>query len=330
MEISDDSSMPLSSLLCQEDDSCFDQLNDKDSNLNPSTISDYDVEYIEMLMQSETNFQSNSDEPSCDYSIKNDQTWLKCARLDAIQWILNTRAFFGFHFRTAYLSLIYFDRFFSRRFIDVGKLWAIRLLSVACLSLAAKMEECRVPALSEYHIDECNFQGSVIQRMELLVLHTLEWKMNAVTPFAYLHYFMGKFCSESSSKELLSKAIELTLAVVKEINLVEYQPSVIAAAAVLAAYDYQLTRTVVDNKMSIISLWGTQEREHLRCCYYLLQEIEMAKIDTSKPHTPLDLSLCSSVHGLDNSSITSVFGPKRRLTYCDCDHDCPSHKTQKS
>lgn len=95
-------------------------------------------------------------------------------------------------------------------------MWAIRLLSVACLSLAAKMEECRVPALSEfYHIDEYNFHGSVIQRMELLVLHTLEWKMNVVTPFAYLHYFIAKFCSESSSKELLSKAIELILAIVK-------------------------------------------------------------------------------------------------------------------
>lgn len=96
MEISDDSSMPLSSLLCQEDDSCFDQLNDdKDSNFNPSTISDHDVEYIEMLIQSETNFQSNSsDESSCDYSIKSDKTWFKCARLDAIQWILNVCEFF--------------------------------------------------------------------------------------------------------------------------------------------------------------------------------------------------------------------------------------------
>lgn len=45
-----------------------------------------------------------------------------------------------------------------------------------------------------------------------------------------------------------------------EINLVEHQPSVIAAASVLAAYDYQLTKTVVDNKMNIIPLWGTQER----------------------------------------------------------------------
>lgn len=97
MEISDDSSMPLSSLLCQEDDSCFDQLNDdKDSNFNPSTISDHDVEYIEMLIQSETNFQSNSsDESSCHYSIKNDKTWFKCARLDAIQWILNVCEFFS-------------------------------------------------------------------------------------------------------------------------------------------------------------------------------------------------------------------------------------------
>lgn len=45
-----------------------------------------------------------------------------------------------------------------------------------------------------------------------------------------------------------------------EINLVEHRPSVVAAAAVLAAYDYQLSRTTVDNKMSIISLWGSQEK----------------------------------------------------------------------
>lgn len=87
-------------------------------------------------------------------------------------------------------------------------MWAIRLLSVACLSLAAKMEECRVPALSEfYHIDEYNFHGNVIQIIQLIVLHTLEWKMNVVTPFAYLCYFISKFCSESSSKEMLSKSI---------------------------------------------------------------------------------------------------------------------------
>lgn len=59
----------------------------------------------------------------------------------------------------------------------------------------------------------------------------------------------------------------------------------------------------------------------------------MAKFDTSKPPTPLDVSLCTNdARGLENSSITSVFGLKRRLTYCDCDcdHDCPSHKTQRS
>lgn len=89
------------------------------------------------------------------------------------------------------------------------------MLSVACVSLAAKMEEYRAPALSEYHIDECNFEGSVIQRMEVLVLETLEWKMNQFTPFNYFRYFIDKFCGESRPRGLISRAIELTLAIVK-------------------------------------------------------------------------------------------------------------------
>lgn len=95
-------------------------------------------------------------------------------------------------------------------------MWAIRLLSVACLSLAAKMEECRVPALSEFAVDDYVFEDKVIQRMELLVLSTLEWKMSSVTPFAYLHFFILKFCGEEARlKELVSKAVELILAIPK-------------------------------------------------------------------------------------------------------------------
>lgn len=44
-----------------------------------------------------------------------------------------------------------------------------------------------------------------------------------------------------------------------EINLVDHRPSVIAAAAVLAAFDGQLTKKTMDCKMSVISLWGSRE-----------------------------------------------------------------------
>ena len=96
------------------------------------------------------------------------------------------------------------------------KYWAIRLLSLACLSLAAKMEECRVPALSEFRVEEYNFGSEVIQRMELLVLNTLEWKMSSITPFAYLHHFIAKlFKDQSPPRNVISRTVQLILAMMR-------------------------------------------------------------------------------------------------------------------
>ena len=87
---------------------------------------------------------------------------------------------------------------------------------MACLSLAAKMEEVKVPPLSNFQIEEYSFGSQVIQRMELLVLHTLEWKMVSVTPFSFLQYFFIKFGKESPpSKNLVSRAVRFILAVMK-------------------------------------------------------------------------------------------------------------------
>lgn len=94
-------------------------------------------------------------------------------------------------------------------------MWAIRLLSVACLSLAAKMEECNVPMLSEFPTQDYDFGSKVIERMELLVLSTLEWNLGSITPFPYLNYFINKFCGDSRTKGLVSSAVELILAMTK-------------------------------------------------------------------------------------------------------------------
>lgn len=96
-----------------------------------------------------------------------------------------------------------------------SKPWAIQLLSVACLSIAAKMEEQRVPPLSEYPI-EFRFENKVIKNMEILILTTLEWKMGLPTPFAFLHYFFTKFCNDySRSETMISKATQHILTLVK-------------------------------------------------------------------------------------------------------------------
>lgn len=94
--------------------------------------------------------------------------------------------------------------------------WAIRLLSIACLSLAAKMEECNVPGLSDFQLEDYFFDGKVIQRMELLVLSTLEWNMSIITPFAFLSYFIKKFCNESPTSSVVSNTMQRIFTVIME------------------------------------------------------------------------------------------------------------------
>jgi len=101
------------------------------------------------------------------------------------------------------------------RFVQSEKSWAIRLLSIACLSLAAKMEECNVPGLSEFKLDDYSFEGKVIQKMELLVLSTLEWEMGIITPFDFLSYFITKFCKESPPSPIFYKTMQLIFTTMK-------------------------------------------------------------------------------------------------------------------
>ncbi|KDP32069.1 hypothetical protein JCGZ_12530 [Jatropha curcas] len=181
------------------------------------------------------------------------------------------------------------------------------------------MEECRVPSLSEFPMEDYCFENKVIQRMELLVLNTLEWKMGSITPFSYLNYFISKICGESRPKETISRAVELILAVIKEINLLEHRPSVIAVAAVLAASDNQLTRQELDVKVKLISSTNFLENEHIFSCYIVMQEIEMGKLKTPKQaFSPNSINSCFTT--------SSGTGSKRRLTYNDCDQNCPVKK----
>lgn len=79
--------------------------------------------------------------------------------------------------------------------------WPFQLLSIACLSLAAKMEEINIPWLLDLQMLEpvYLFEPKTIQRMELLVLATLNWRLRSVTPFDYLHYFISMLPSASDS-----------------------------------------------------------------------------------------------------------------------------------
>ncbi|WOK93112.1 hypothetical protein Cni_G01805 [Canna indica] len=166
------------------------------------------------------------------------------ARHDAVKWILKVTEFYRFRAVTAYLSVNYLDRFLSSHSIPLKEAenaasggsgrWPMQLLSVACVSVAAKMEEARVPTLLDLQILDPGFvfHPRTVGRMELFLMAALGWRMRAVTPFDFLPHLAA-----SSSSALLSCAANLILSTLRVVDFLGFPPSVVAAAAVLCAAD---------------------------------------------------------------------------------------------
>ncbi|KAI3413148.1 Cyclin N-terminal domain-containing protein [Psidium guajava] len=164
------------------------------------------------------------------------------ARQDSINWIWRVHAHYRFRPITAFLSVNYFDRFLSFHSLPrEANGWAFQLLSVACVSLAAKMEEPDVPLLLDLQVFDPKFvfEPRTVQRMELWVMSNLNWRLRSVTPFDFLHSFVPKLPSLSSSppslRRVLSASSDLILSTTRVIDFLGFTPSTIAAAAVLCA-----------------------------------------------------------------------------------------------
>ncbi|CAH8315532.1 unnamed protein product [Eruca vesicaria subsp. sativa] len=317
----------LSLLICHESESCLnEQDDDEETKIERSdeqkqkqhsfavltTIGEDDEDYVAELVRKENHrFDENT------------KTTSSIDRLIAIDWILTTRTRFGFQHQTAYIAISYLDLFLSKRFIGLQKdeSWAIRLLSVASLSLAAKMEERVVPGLSQYPQDQdFVFKTDVIRKTELLILSTLDWKMSLITPFHYLNYFISKISPTDQSSELvLLRSSESLLALTKEISVTDYRQFIVAAATTLLASssDIRLTREEMGNKFGSISWWSSNENDNVYSCYERMQEIEERKHMTPPP----EVSVPGPVVG-------SGSGAKRRLSFDD-DSDQPSSSPDK-
>ncbi|RLN15514.1 cyclin-D5-1-like [Panicum miliaceum] len=232
---------------------------------------------------------------------------------------LQTRACFGFSHRTAYLAVAYFDRFCLHRCFDVTENriiirrsiaipsvfppgltatwladvlqrsvmpWAARLLAVACVSLAAKMEEYRAPALSEFRADdEYDFSSVSIRRMELLVLSTLGWRMGGVTPLDYLPCLSSRLRRRGGGGGGLvaAKAAALIFTTAEAASVLDYRPSTVAVAAVLAASHGASSKEALESKMTSLSPSCLLDKEDVYACHSLmLSASEISPAATSK------------------------------------------------
>ena len=74
------------------------------------------------------------------------------ARSEAVEWMLRVNAHYSFSALTAVLAVNYFDRFLFSCDVQGEKPWMTQLAAVACLSLAAKVEETQVPLLLDLQV----------------------------------------------------------------------------------------------------------------------------------------------------------------------------------
>lgn len=214
---------PLDPLYCEEEECHWDD-NERDSsnadnyhNAPPLDLDSSweDEELASLLHKEQENQQEGTAAPH-----HQDPATAK-ARGDAVEWMLKVVHYYSFSVLTAVLAVNYLDRFLQS-FKSHGenkekkKPWMTQLAAVACISLAAKVEETHVPLLLDLQVRSLSlspellinlrwvfvgaqveesdyvFESKTIQRMEILVLSTLQWRMNPVTPISFLDCIASK------------------------------------------------------------------------------------------------------------------------------------------
>ncbi|KAJ6878254.1 cyclin-D6-1 [Populus alba x Populus x berolinensis] len=215
----------------------------------------------------------------------------------------------------SYLAVNYLDRLLSSQGIPQPKPWLFRLLAVACVSLAAKMKE------AEFYISDIQgdggfvFDSQTIQKMEVLILGALNWRMRSITPFSFISFFISLFKPKDPPlrQALKARASEIIFKAQNDINLLEFKPSLIAASALLYA-SHELFPMQFLCFRKAISNCSHVNKENLLQCYNAMQEIAMdgyrSQFDVvSSSETPvnvLDQHFSSSETEKTNGTIEAI------------------------
>ncbi|KAG6409235.1 hypothetical protein SASPL_132269 [Salvia splendens] len=298
-----------SSLLCKEDLGSLGGEEDEEISVYAN-----DDDYIQTLLDKEIRDGVSQMQDL----LRN--SWIQRRRLEGIDYILRKREVLGFGVETAYASVTYLDRFLSIRSIDEEQSWAMRLLSMACLSLAAKVEEIRVPALSEFCVEDYNFESSVIQRMELLVLNALGWKMGSLTPFSFTTFFASKFCDNNSPPKKLAFKSQGSYFGLSE------RPSVISAAATLLVLDQELTKDALHLKIGCLTPLHSYNSDTIISCYNSFQEMEIERLNVAKG---IDSPVLSPIQLQDYGSYSVNPSKRTRLVFDRMDESCNVDEKKK-
>ncbi|XXG63858.1 hypothetical protein AAC387_Pa05g1955 [Persea americana] len=106
-----------------------------------------------------------------------------------------------------------------------GKPVMILLVTIACLFIATKIEKTAIPKSHDLQVgnEHLYFEARAIQRMELLMLNILKWRMQPITPFSLIHHILKKGWLKFFEFRPFEVAVVLTISVTKESEAVNFE-----------------------------------------------------------------------------------------------------------
>ncbi|PNT66081.1 hypothetical protein BRADI_3g06910v3 [Brachypodium distachyon] len=193
------------------------------------------------------------------------------ARSKAIHYILYAYGRLGLAAATAFNAANYLDRFLAINCHLSWELWMVEVVSVACLSVACKLDEVNIPPLHHLQMEEVlrhSFRASTVRDMELTLLKALQWRLACVTPYSYLQLLLLPTASPADR----SLCTRLLLRCLSEPSFLRFDASVVAAAAL------RCTTAAAASNLTIPAPLSTQLAEE---CFKMMKKLALLELDSS-------------------------------------------------
>ncbi|KMZ66693.1 hypothetical protein ZOSMA_28G00510 [Zostera marina] len=155
-------------------------------------------------------------------------TRLAAHRSNAVLWIVMTCANLNLCPSTVFTSVNLLDVFVSRFVEKVWEDWMMELAAVCCITISTKFTETEVPDIDSLQLPINDYDNLTIQRMEFLVLHGLDWHVQAVTAHSYVHLLLHK----DATTDFIAKTYDLLLRSILDVRFLDYVPLDIAMVAI--------------------------------------------------------------------------------------------------
>ena len=197
---------------------------DKDESDDPQAVTDYVVDLYKYYRDAE-------EKRPMELYMEFQQDINPKMRGILVDWLVEVHLKFKMLQPTIYLTIQIIDRYLSAKQIDRNQL---QLLGVAALFIASKYEEIYPPEVADCtYITDHAYDAQDVLDMEMTILRELDW--NISSPSA--HHWLVRLARVARAPESAAHRAEyFAQRMLQEYAMLEYKPSLLAAAAAHLAF----------------------------------------------------------------------------------------------